>query len=109
MTEVCRVNGGVYVKAGQFAAAFGSVPTEYRNRLALLQVRPLLLVITVTTFVITVMVLGIWGSRPLAAFVKGVGQAVVSSAAGNPLGRVIRVLGVLHVFAGCTCQAAEAI
>lgn len=39
LTEVCRSNGGVYVKAGQFAAAFGAVPNEYRKHLALLQVR----------------------------------------------------------------------
>lgn len=39
LTEVCRANGGVYVKAGQFAAAFGAVPNEYRKHLALLQVR----------------------------------------------------------------------
>jgi aarF domain-containing kinase len=38
LTEVCRANGGVYVKAGQFAAAFGAVPMEYRKHLALLQV-----------------------------------------------------------------------
>jgi hypothetical protein len=38
LTEVCRTNGGVYVKAGQFAAAFGAVPPEYRQHLALLQV-----------------------------------------------------------------------
>jgi hypothetical protein len=38
LTEVCRANGGVYVKAGQFAAAFGAVPNEYRKHLALLQV-----------------------------------------------------------------------
>lgn len=37
LTEVCRANGGVYVKAGQFAAAFGAVPMEYRKHLALLQ------------------------------------------------------------------------
>ncbi|WIA14941.1 hypothetical protein OEZ85_001652 [Tetradesmus obliquus] len=37
LTEVCRANGGVYVKAGQFAAAFGAVPNEYRKHLALLQ------------------------------------------------------------------------
>jgi hypothetical protein len=37
--EVCRYNGGVYVKTGQFAAAFSSVPNEYRKHLALLQVR----------------------------------------------------------------------
>lgn len=36
--QVCRANGGVYVKAGQFAAAFGAVPPEYRKHLALLQV-----------------------------------------------------------------------
>jgi hypothetical protein len=34
---VCRANGGVYVKAGQFAGAFNAVPPEYRKRLALLQ------------------------------------------------------------------------
>lgn len=39
LVEVCRLNGGVYVKAGQFAAAFASVPIEYRKHLALLMVR----------------------------------------------------------------------
>lgn len=37
LTEACRVNGGVYIKTGQFAAAFNSVPPEYRKHLALLQ------------------------------------------------------------------------
>ncbi len=37
LTEVCRLNGGVYVKAGQFSGAFNSVPNEYRKHLALLQ------------------------------------------------------------------------
>lgn len=37
LLETCRQNGGVYVKAGQFAAAFGAVPMEYRRQLQLLQ------------------------------------------------------------------------
>ncbi|PNW84595.1 hypothetical protein CHLRE_03g150600v5 [Chlamydomonas reinhardtii] len=39
LLEVCRRNGGVYVKAGQFAAAFGGVPREYRTVLAQLEDR----------------------------------------------------------------------
>lgn len=30
LVQVCRRNGGVYVKAGQFAGAFGAIPKEYR-------------------------------------------------------------------------------
>ncbi|KXZ48574.1 hypothetical protein GPECTOR_26g477 [Gonium pectorale] len=39
LLEVCRRNGGVYVKAGQFAAAFGGVPREYRTVLSQLEDR----------------------------------------------------------------------
>ena len=37
--QVCRANGGVYIKAGQFASAFGAVPIEYRRQLACLEDR----------------------------------------------------------------------
>eukprot|EP00955_Chlamydomonas_euryale_P105720 365661-Chlamydomonas_euryale.AAC.5 len=30
LAAVCRANGGVYVKFGQFACSFGAVPREYR-------------------------------------------------------------------------------
>ncbi|KAJ9527018.1 hypothetical protein QJQ45_025271 [Haematococcus lacustris] len=33
LLRVCRANGGVYIKAGQFASAFGAVPREYRVQL----------------------------------------------------------------------------
>ncbi|EFJ51760.1 hypothetical protein VOLCADRAFT_103263 [Volvox carteri f. nagariensis] len=39
LLAVCRRNGGVYVKAGQFAAAFGGVPREYRTVLSQLEDR----------------------------------------------------------------------
>ncbi|KAG2491437.1 hypothetical protein HYH03_010223 [Edaphochlamys debaryana] len=39
LLEVCRRNGGVYVKAGQFAASFGGVPREYRTVLSQLEDR----------------------------------------------------------------------
>ncbi|GBF99298.1 hypothetical protein Rsub_12079 [Raphidocelis subcapitata] len=39
LTEVCRLNGGVYIKTGQFAGAFNSMPPEYKKHLALLQDR----------------------------------------------------------------------
>ncbi|GLC68771.1 hypothetical protein PLESTF_000735000 [Pleodorina starrii] len=39
LLAVCRRNGGVYVKAGQFAAAFGGVPREYRVVLSQLEDR----------------------------------------------------------------------
>lgn len=35
--ELCRANGGIYVKCGQFAANFGALPMEYRIHLQLLQ------------------------------------------------------------------------
>lgn len=35
LAAVCRGNGGVYVKFGQFAVAFGAVPREYRYALGL--------------------------------------------------------------------------
>ncbi|GIL77243.1 hypothetical protein Vretimale_3082 [Volvox reticuliferus] len=39
LLAVCRRNGGVYVKAGQFAGAFGGVPREYRTVLSQLEDR----------------------------------------------------------------------
>jgi aarF domain-containing kinase len=39
LLDVCRANGGVYIKAGQFAACFGAVPREYRLVLAGLEDR----------------------------------------------------------------------
>lgn len=39
LLAMCRTNGGVYVKAGQFASAFGAVPREYRTVLAQLEDR----------------------------------------------------------------------
>lgn len=39
LLQVCRSNGGVYIKAGQFAGAFGAVPLEYRVKLSSLQDR----------------------------------------------------------------------
>lgn len=39
VAQVCRRNGGVYVKAGQFGAAFGGVPREYRTVLSQLEDR----------------------------------------------------------------------
>lgn len=39
LLAVCRANGGVYVKAGQFASAFGAVPREYRSVLSQLEDR----------------------------------------------------------------------
>lgn len=39
LLDVCRANGGVYIKAGQFASAFGAVPREYRTILAQLEDR----------------------------------------------------------------------
>jgi aarF domain-containing kinase len=30
LLHVCKQNGGVYIKTGQFAGAFGAVPREYR-------------------------------------------------------------------------------
>jgi hypothetical protein len=37
LAGVCRANGGVYVKFGQFAVCFGGVPREYRVLLAQLE------------------------------------------------------------------------
>lgn len=37
VVQVCRTNGGIYVKAGQFASAFGVVPMEYRKTLQQLE------------------------------------------------------------------------
>ncbi|MEW5315817.1 MAG: hypothetical protein WDW38_007221 [Sanguina aurantia] len=37
LLHVCRTNGGIYVKAGQFASAFGVVPMEYRKTLQQLE------------------------------------------------------------------------
>mmetsp|Transcript_28800 Transcript_28800/g.73421 ORF Transcript_28800/g.73421 Transcript_28800/m.73421 type:complete len:584 (-) Transcript_28800:963-2714(-) len=37
LLSVCRANGGVYIKAGQFASAFGAVPVEYRQLLRQLE------------------------------------------------------------------------
>eukprot|EP00200_Dunaliella_tertiolecta_P002129 CAMPEP_0202345886 /NCGR_PEP_ID=MMETSP1126-20121109/4923_1 /ASSEMBLY_ACC=CAM_ASM_000457 /TAXON_ID=3047 /ORGANISM="Dunaliella tertiolecta, Strain CCMP1320" /LENGTH=529 /DNA_ID=CAMNT_0048937235 /DNA_START=217 /DNA_END=1806 /DNA_ORIENTATION=+ len=39
LLRVCRANGGVYIKAGQFASAFGAVPIEYRRKMACLEDR----------------------------------------------------------------------
>lgn len=39
LLAVCRNNRGLYVKAGQFASSFGSVPREYRNVLSGLEDR----------------------------------------------------------------------
>ncbi|GAX82134.1 hypothetical protein CEUSTIGMA_g9562.t1 [Chlamydomonas eustigma] len=37
LLHVCKQNGGVYIKAGQFAGAFGAVPREYRFILSQLE------------------------------------------------------------------------
>lgn len=37
LASVCRANGGIYVKCGQFAVSFGAVPREYRVTLSQLE------------------------------------------------------------------------
>lgn len=39
LVAVCRLNGGIYIKAGQFASAFGVLPIEYRQPMAQLEDR----------------------------------------------------------------------
>jgi aarF domain-containing kinase len=39
LVAVCRLNGGIYIKTGQFASAFGVLPIEYREPMSQLEDR----------------------------------------------------------------------